>query len=286
MEQRLSGQTVRFMFENSPIGMCSVAVDGTVVRRNAACAAFLSPEAPSILAAIVESQRTELLEAMRAVHAGIERTFKLTLDSVSDGSVEISGVPMRAGSGDLMLHLVDVSDRRRRERELREQAEHDALTGLDNVRRFRHAFDERLATRPFGTLLMLDLDGFKAVNDTHGHKAGDDVLVAVARVLRDAIGASDCAARLGGDEFAVLLGVEGSLAIDTAAQIIARIETAAALAVPGARVSASIGLVTLLGGSAASALLEAADRAMYAAKRAGKGRTVSADHDLKSHRAS
>jgi diguanylate cyclase (GGDEF)-like protein len=286
MDQRLSGQTVRFMFENSPIGMCSVAVDGTIVRRNAACAAFVPPGEPSILAAIVETQRSALLAAMRAVATGAEATFKRTFDAGTDGGVEISGVPMRAGSGDLMLHLVDVSDLRRRERELREQAERDALTGLDNVRGFRHAFDERLATRPFGTLLMIDLDGFKAVNDTFGHKAGDDVLVAVARALRETIGPSDRAARIGGDEFAVLLSIEGSLAVDTAAQIIARIGSAAGAAVPGARVGASIGLVTLLGGSAASALLEAADRAMYAAKRAGKGRTVSADHDRTTHRAS
>jgi diguanylate cyclase (GGDEF)-like protein len=240
----------------------------------------------SILAAIPESQRATLLEAMRAVHAGAERAFKLAFESGPDRGIEISGMPMRAGSGDLMLHIVDITDRRRRESELREAAEHDALTGLDNVRRFRRAFDNRLATRPFGTLLMIDLDGFKAVNDSYGHKAGDEVLVAVAATLRESIGPSDCAARLGGDEFAILLSIEGSLAFDTAASIIARIESAASAAVPGARVSASIGLVTLLGGSAASALLEAADRAMYAAKRAGKGRTVSADHDLRSHRAS
>jgi len=104
-------------------------------------------------------------------------------------------------------------------------------------------------------------------------------------VLRDAIGPADCAARLGGDEFAVLLSVEGSLAVDIAAQIIARIERGAS-AVPGVCVSASIGLATMLGGTAVSVLLEAADRAMYAAKRAGRGRTVSADHDLQTTRAS
>lgn len=286
MEQQLSGQTVQFMFENSPIGMCSVAADGSIVRRNAACAAFLPASEASILGAIAEPQRTALLEAMQAVHAGTERAFKLAFELGPDRGIEISGMPMRAGSGDLMLHLVDITDRRRRERELREQAEHDALTGLDNVRRFRHAFDQRLATRPFGTLIMIDLDGFKAVNDTYGHKAGDDVLVAVAHVLREAIGPADCAARLGGDEFAALLSVEGSLAFDTCAQIIARIGLAAAAVVPGARVGASIGLVTLFGGGAASALLEAADRAMYAAKHSGKGRTVSADHDLRTSRAS
>jgi diguanylate cyclase (GGDEF)-like protein len=116
-----------------------------------------------------------------------------------------------------MLHLVDITERRRRERELRFAAEHDALTGLDNVRRFRDLFDERLENRPFGTLLMIDLDGFKSVNDAYGHKAGDEVLVAIARALREAIGPSDNAARLGGDEFAVLLGIEGRLACETAA---------------------------------------------------------------------
>jgi len=288
MEQPSSGQTIQFMFENSPIGMCSVLLDGTVIRRNAACDEFLAPNSPSILSAVPGERREELLAAMRGVVAGSARAFKCTFDRGSDRAVEISGLPMLGGSGELMLHLVDVSERRRRERELRdarEAAEHDALTGLYNVRKFQRVLEERSKSRPFGTLLMIDLDGFKAVNDTCGHRAGDSVLVGVANVLRDAIGPADCAARLGGDEFAVLLSVEGSLAVDIAAQIIARIERGAS-AVPGVCVSASIGLATMLGGTAVSVLLEAADRAMYAAKRAGRGRTVSADHDLQTTRAS
>ena len=289
MEQSRSGQTVHFMFENSPIGMCSVSIDGTVIRRNAACDDFLAPDSSSIFAAVPGERRGELLEAMRAVVAGSARAFKCGFDWGSDRAVEISGLPMLGGSGELMLHLVDVSDRRRRERELRDArdaAEHDALTGLQNVRKFHRVLDERLKSRAFGTLLMIDLDGFKAVNDTCGHRAGDTILVGVASVLRESIGSADCAARLGGDEFAVLLRVEGSLAFDTAAQIIARIERGASAAVPGARVSASIGLVSVLAGTAANVLLEAADRAMYAAKRSGRGRTVSADHDLQTTRVS
>jgi diguanylate cyclase (GGDEF)-like protein len=274
MEQSRSGQTVHFMFENSPIGMCSVSIDGTVIRRNAACDDFLAPDSSSIFAAVPGERRGELLEAMRAVVAGSARAFKCGFDWGSDRAVEISGLPMLGGSGELMLHLVDVSDRRRRERELRDArdaAEHDALTGLQNVRKFHRVLDERLKSRAFGTLLMIDLDGFKAVNDTCGHRAGDTILVGVASVLRESI---------------VLLRVEGSLAFDTAAQIIARIERGASAAVPGARVSASIGLVSVLAGTAANVLLEAADRAMYAAKRSGRGRTVSADHDLQTTRVS
>src|SRR5918992_2321435 len=104
---------------------------------------------------------------------------------------------------------IDVTERRRLERRLRHLADHDDLTGLINRRRFQEELQRHLAEGRryglMGALLVLDLDGFKEVNDTHGHSAGDRVLCAVADALRSRLRESDIVARLGGDEFAVLL---------------------------------------------------------------------------------
>jgi diguanylate cyclase (GGDEF)-like protein len=103
-----------------------------------------------------------------------------------------------------LLHRLDDSllEARGLQEQLRHQATHDALTGLAN----RALFDERLdaVTGP-AAVLLVDLDGFKSINDTHGHHAGDVILTAVADRLRRCVPASATAARLGGDEFAVLL---------------------------------------------------------------------------------
>ena len=187
---------------------------------------------------------------------------------------------MRRGTGDLMLHFVDVSEAHRREEDLRELAEHDTLTGLSNRLSFNRALEARLKSQPHGTLIMIDLEGFKKVNDTRGHQTGDAVLVVVAQALRSALGDKDLVARIGGDEFAVLLASESAAARAARAMLIRRITIAAGLAARGLAVSASIGMVTLASGLAPSAFVEAADRAMYAAKRTGKGRCVVANVTL------
>ncbi|GAC1410106.1 MAG: hypothetical protein NVSMB64_19090 [Candidatus Velthaea sp.] len=271
-----SGQTVRFMFEDSPIGMCSVMIDGSVLRRNSACEALFGATATSLLDLVADRDRHDVVLAMQAVHDGRQRAFRLAVDALAGRRIEISGIPMRGGTGDLMLHLVDISEHHQREETLRDLAEHDALTGLLNRLSFNRALSERVARRPCGTLMILDLDGFKRVNDTYGHQTGDAVLVVVAQALRAATADGDLIARLGGDEFGVLLASEMTTANAAGAMIIRRITIAAGIAARGLPVTASIGVVGLMSGVAPNELLEAADRAMYAGKRAGKGRCVMA----------
>jgi diguanylate cyclase (GGDEF)-like protein len=168
-----------------------------------------------------------------------------------------------------------------------EQAVTDELTGLPNHRAFREAMAKEAARaqrfRHDLSLLILDIDDFKQVNDTHGHLQGDAVLRAVGRIVDDESREIDEPARYGGEEFVVALpetSLEGAL--EVAERIRSRIERQAIRLVQGPgklTVTASLGAATM--GPAAedvNSLIAAADEALYAAKRAGKNRVVSAGH--------
>jgi len=157
-------------------------------------------------------------------------------------------------------------------------AQHDALTGLPNRLLFEDFAQRRMAlaqrqTRPL-MVMAVDLDGFKAVNDTLGHAAGDDVLKVAAHRLQVAVRASDIVARIGGDEFLVLLyDVEVDTALDTAARMVALLsEPYDGVQVP---VSASVGVAAFEGErDTLRALCTRADQALYLAKQQGKRRAV------------
>jgi diguanylate cyclase (GGDEF)-like protein/PAS domain S-box-containing protein len=170
--------------------------------------------------------------------------------------------------GAVVSNARDVTDARVLQDRLRYEATHDALTGLAN----RVLFGRRLAAEVPGgvALLHIDLDGFKPINDTHGHHAGDVVLVRVAERLIAALPAGAVAARLGGDEFAALLPGAGSEAAERAAERF-RAALAEPIEVDGRRlaVGASIGVVAGTGGDP-EALLREADEAMYRVKHAAR----------------
>jgi len=159
-----------------------------------------------------------------------------------------------------------------------EEALTDPLTGLRN-RRAADLFLDRLcsAQAPFG-LLHMDLDFFKAVNDTIGHAAGDFVLETVGRVLRDQTRAEDCAARVGGDEFVIILPgrTDPQTLHAIANRIIACVSEPLTFDGSPCKVSASIGIVRSVDLAAPDAqqILAAADRALYAAKHAGRSQAV------------
>ena len=169
------------------------------------------------------------------------------------------------------------------ERNNRQMAHHDLLTGLPNRALNLKLFSELLAgpypaaasQRTKLTVLCLDLDGFKGVNDGLGHATGDAVLVAVAKRLQASVRDADFVCRLGGDEFVILLpDIADGEAADIARRIISRVSEPFEFA-PAAQVGVSIGLASApRDGSTADELLSAADRAMYDAKRRGKGRFV------------
>jgi diguanylate cyclase (GGDEF)-like protein len=168
--------------------------------------------------------------------------------------------------------------------ELRRQADErsrtDALTGAYNRRHLMEtlAYEQGRASRSgnLGGVLLLDIDRFKLVNDTHGHPAGDAVLVAVASRLRGAVRKHDTVARFGGEEFAVLLpAVSDEAVLEERAESIRSAISAAPIILPGGgelTVTASCGAVLWHATVAAESVVELADQALYAAKRGGRDR--------------
>ncbi len=178
-------------------------------------------------------------------------------------------------NGQLEQSLSELS---RLKEELRYQAYHDSLTGLANRSLFVGRVDQALTgARPgeMPAVLFLDLDNFKDVNDTLGHAAGDQLLVAVAERVRSCVRASDVPARLGGDEFAVLVDDAPGLARSQAVarRLIESLATTFPVEGHDLKISASIGIAAGQGAAQGpDDLLRNADVAMYTAKQAGKNR--------------
>lgn len=172
----------------------------------------------------------------------------------------------------------DATGQKKMEEELRRQAMYDGLTGLANRtllrNRVEHAFSRRERRDEDLAVLLIDLDGFKKVNDTLGHGTGDQLLVQVAARLQQCLRPSDTAARIGGDEFGVLL--EDLHDANDAARVAERILEALGLPFDlndrEVRVSASIGVVATPANQGAEEAMSNADLAMYTAKQGGKAR--------------
>jgi diguanylate cyclase (GGDEF)-like protein/PAS domain S-box-containing protein len=196
--------------------------------------------------------------------------------------VSVILAPVRGPCGTVTGFLgvfTDVTIRKEMEARLRHLAHNDTLTGLANRVLFTTSIEEALARRKSSSkhlsVLLLDLDGFKTVNDTFGHQTGDELLAAVSQRLSGCLRFGDVAARLGGDEFAVLL--ETSTRTETLAvaeRILNTLDGPLALGRAHVVVTASIGVVHADSYQNPQALLRDADVAMYTAKTSGKNRIV------------
>jgi diguanylate cyclase (GGDEF)-like protein/PAS domain S-box-containing protein len=282
--QEFSERRMRLVFEKADTGILVLDERGVVQSSNpsfvrilgndaaasgVSLAALLAPHGPLVAGLIAES-----------LESGQPRDADLEIDVRGRGKtwVELSVNPL--GPNLLQGLLNDITERKRAECAAHELAVRDPITGLLNRRGLDNALNNVLSSAIAESrqmaLLLVDLDYFKAVNDTYGHEAGDLVLREVAHVLSQSVRRTDIVGRTGGDEFVVLLpGIEGPYKAEEIAQ---NIIDGVCKPIPlgegkFAHVSASVGIsLTGLAREPAAALLRRADVAMYAAKQAGRGR--------------
>ncbi len=291
---REAEERFRRAFEDAPIGMALVAPDGRFLRVNRSLCdltgrtehellerTFRDITHPDDLQADLE--QVALLLAGEISAYTLEKRYLRPDGSHVWTTLSVSLVRDSAGEP---LHFVsqmeDISERKRAQEELQRLANDDPLTGLLNRRRFDEELNrelKRLEREPdrHAALLVLDVDRFKLVNDSLGHRAGDDVLCAIAQTLRHRLRSTDVVARLGGDEFAALLLdlQEANDAAGVASDLGTAIESQSILTVGVATsVTVSIGVLALdnTTGQRDIDTLVAADNAMYRAKRAGRNR--------------
>jgi diguanylate cyclase (GGDEF)-like protein/PAS domain S-box-containing protein len=272
-----------------------VDADGRLVRWNRACEELLDYrqaelEAPyALLDLVPAAERRKAEAAMRAPMSGdspLSAEFHWRTRAGELRLIEWSMTALTGRDGGITYMVatgIDVTaarnwteERVAAEARLRHMADHDALTGLFNRRRFEEELERHIARGArygmSGALLMLDLDGFKEINDGHGHRAGDRVLTAVAAVFRNRLRASDIVARFGGDEFAILMPVGGAPEAKELADLLAA-AVHRDVPTPAGPLSASVGIALLEESTTADEILSRADDAMYAEKRTARPET-------------
>jgi diguanylate cyclase (GGDEF)-like protein/PAS domain S-box-containing protein len=278
---------LELIFDHAPIGMGLLDHDGRWVLVNHALCEITGYTAGELIGSRFHdiahpddaendsTQRQQLLGGELAAYQTEKRYFNAAGESMS-ALLAISLVRDRDGAPlHFIVQLQDISERKRLEERLRHLADHDPLTGLRNRRLFEADLELQVGRcQRYGesaALLVIDLDGFKQVNDHYGHGVGDDALRAVARTLTRRLRTTDLLARLGGDEFAVLLPhIDRPGAQRVAADLTRVIATCAVDAGESVlHLSGSVGF-TLIDREALDdeQILVEADRAMYAAKRA------------------
>jgi diguanylate cyclase (GGDEF)-like protein/PAS domain S-box-containing protein len=297
--RRLAERRFRTAFEHAPIGVCVLELQGPRagqwVTVNPALAALLGCDRPTLLSRRISSfihpedvggGRKQLGALMSGAEELITAECRMLHD---DGRIVWALVTVAAVNGDDgrpaygIGQVVDITERKRFEGQLQYLADHDALTGLFNRRRFEEELDRVLAAaerygRP-GAILVLDLDGFKYVNDTLGHPVGDELMARLGATLRTELRETDVIARLGGDEFGIILPeATEAEATSVAGKLLRAVERDGVVADESrhARVTASAGLALFDGadGIGPEELLVAADIAMYDAKEAGRNRSA------------
>ncbi|MEM9465927.1 MAG: EAL domain-containing protein [Actinomycetota bacterium] len=271
-------------FGDSPIGIVMTDEHWRIVTCNQAFADFLGYEGPG---SMIGLSPRDLLDTDTGEPGGAG-TYEIPLRRKDGQRVwalsHSTGIRTAASDAPMwLIHVEDITERRRAEQLLRFQATHDELTGLANRRRLHSVCEQQLDGAESTAVILLDLDRFKLVNDSLGHDRGDELLIVVADRLRLAIRPGDTVARLGGDEFAIVLA--GPTDVFEAGRVADRLQRLLGEPVQlGAQTifpSASLGIAVADDGSTVSDLMRRADTAMYRAKAGGRGRHEAFDEDLR-----
>jgi diguanylate cyclase (GGDEF)-like protein/PAS domain S-box-containing protein len=293
------GVSAQDLFDASPDGLVVVDRDGIIQAANQSLGDLLGHDPAGLVGQPVEVLLPVHVHARHRRHradydrAPQARGMGSGLDlraQRADGlsiAVDVMLAPIpSAGQGWVLAAVRDVSARRRREQQWEHRALHDPLTGLANrtltLDRLEHVLAG--ATRRSSTVgvLFLDLDGFKNINDSHGHAAGDRVLVVVARRLLEHTRHSDTVGRVGGDEFVVVAEdpPSGSRLEQYAERLREAVTAPIRVGVDDVSVGCSLGVVTVRGEMDAVELLAAADRRMYEDKAARRRRAATGVPDV------
>lgn len=290
VEQRTALFTLAF--EAAAVGMVLLDLSGRIVRANHALVEMTGTDAAALSGETFTSllhadDHTIAMEQRRQMTSGltVECTEELRVDTGPGGyrwmAVTGSVLPDAAGAPQqILVHLMDIDERKTHEHRLTQLANHDTLTGLLNRRGFASVLDAQIARvarhHEDCALLAIDLDNFKAVNDTCGHDRGDELLLAIADALRRSLRTSDSVARVGGDEFLALLpGADADAARAIAQKLVdaVREQSAELRTSVGIEVAASVGIALFRTPPLPAAeFLREADLAMYQAKQAGGDR--------------
>lgn len=286
---RRSEESFRNFFEkNSTVMLMVDPASGYIIEANAAAVSYYGyPESrlKSMPVSEINDMTTERIEAegMRALsEEGDAYLLSHRLASGELRDVEVHLSPIETGGRTLLFSIVhDITERRKAEQKLALLAQIDTLTGLPNRRYFLEMAERELSgtLRHGGCLsvLMMDIDYFKKVNDTYGHHAGDLVLQTTGRLLQEALCEANFVGRLGGEEFAAVLPqADCRKAWELAEHLRQVIEAAETIREegPALRVTLSIGISTLCGAGNINVdtLISQADKALYEAKRSGRNR--------------
>lgn len=272
--------------------MLSTAADEAAIQQRAAFRHLLAATALGVIALIAQ---LALFAYIRWLIAKPLLAASKLLSDIADGKLDTEFPPtLRKDEIGDVLRAIAILRRNNREKrvleqerqrlieELTEVSRIDFLTGIANRRAFTQAAHAEIAqarlTRESATLILFDIDHFKRVNDQHGHDAGDAVLIHVAAIIERACREGDLAGRYGGEEFVVLAGHGGASSGEALAERLrAAIEESPCSLPSGLQlaVTASFGVAPLNEASSTlESLLQAADRALYAAKRQGRNRVV------------
>jgi diguanylate cyclase (GGDEF)-like protein len=281
---RQQSRLLRRVADSLPIGLIVLNEDRTTVFANAGLPAVLgtdaTPDLDTVLDLVRADDRPRLAEAVTAtLDQQADRIVEVALAAVAGDSrrclFTLAALTDDEGVRGAVVSITDVTASSRLREDLTARATRDPLTGCRNraslCADLEHALSSEKAAQT--AVLFIDLDRFKAINDTHGHHAGDQLLIAITNLLRDALRTDDVLGRWGGDEFLVICRqVTQQEALAVARRLVATLAEPIRIAGTTIEATGSIGVAIAAPGIAADELIAQADAAMYAAKQSAKHR--------------